>query len=431
MKLTTRVLLALVAGLAVGSAVAASRNAALLAAVGWLEPVGTLWVNAIRMTIVPLVVSLLIVGVASGDSLRTIGRLGGSALLLFLGILVAAGLFSAAVSRALLAPLEIDPATAAALRASAASTAGDVVESVRRLPTIVQRITELVPANPIRAAVDGALLPLIVFTLAFAAAVARVAPDAREAVVRFFRGVADAMLLLVHWTFLAAPIGVFALGATLAARLGIAAVGAVGWFVLVFTAILAAFTVLLYPLAVVGGRVSLKQFAAAVAPVQALAFSSRSSAVAFPAMITAAREKLRLPTAVVSLVLPLAVTVFRVSTPLGWPVSALFLAELYGVQISTAQLASLIVTSILISYSVPPIPSGSLFLIAPVLVGMGIPAEGAGILIAVDAIPDLFKTTVNVTSHVTAATVLARTRAAAQDQAWTAATPTPTSSSAS
>jgi Na+/H+-dicarboxylate symporter len=430
-KLTTRVLVALVAGLAVGSAVAASRNAALLAAVAWLEPVGTLWVNAIRMTIVPLVVSLLVAGVASGDSLRTIGRLGGSALLLFLGILVAAGLFSAAVSRALLAPLEIDPATAAALRASAASTAGDVAESVRRLPTIAQRVTELIPANPIRAAADGVLLPLIVFTLAFAAAVARVAPDAREAVVRFFRGVADAMLLLVHWTFLAAPIGVFALGATLAARLGIAAVGAVGWFVLVFTAILAAFTVLLYPLAVVGGRVGLKHFAAAVAPVQALAFSSRSSAVAFPAMITAAREKLRLPTAVVSLVLPLAVTVFRVSTPLGWPVSALFLAELYGVQISSAQLASLIVTSILISYSVPPIPSGSLFLIAPVLVGMGIPAEGAGILIAVDAIPDLFKTTVNVTSHVTAATVLARTRAAAQDQAWTAATPTPRSSSAS
>jgi proton glutamate symport protein len=430
-RLTTRVLLALVAGLAVGSAVAASRNPTLLIAVSWLEPVGALWVNAIRMTIVPLVVSLLVVGVASGDSLRTVGRLGGSALLLFLGILIAAGLFSAVVSPALLAPLEIDAAAATALRANAASTAGDIAENVRRLPSVTQRILELVPANPIRAAVDGAMLPLVVFTLAFAAALARVPLTSREPVVGFFRGVADAMIVLVGWAFVVAPIGVFALGATLAARLGIAAAGAVGWFVLVFSVILAAFTVLLYPLAVVGGRVGLKRFAAAVAPVQALAFSSRSSAVAMPAMITAAREKLGLPAAVVSLAIPLAVTVFRVSTPLGWPVSALFLAELYGVQISTAQLASLIATSILISYSVPPIPSGSLFLIAPVLVGMGIPAEGAGILIAVDAIPDLFKTTVNATSHVTAATVLARTRAAAQDEAWTAATPTPTSSSAS
>jgi proton glutamate symport protein len=430
-KLTTRVLLALVAGLAVGSAVAASRNPTLLTAVSWLEPVGALWVNAIRMTIVPLVVSLLVVGVASGDSLRTVGRLGGSALLLFLGILIAAGLLSALVSPALLAPLEIDAAAATALRANAASTAGDIAENVRRLPNVTQRILELVPANPIRAAVDGAMLPLVVFTLAFAAALARVPLRSREPVVGFFRGVADAMIVLVGWAFVVAPIGVFALGATLAARLGIAAAGAVGWFVLVFSAILAAFTVLLYPLAVVGGRVGLKRFAAAVAPVQALAFSSRSSAVAMPAMITAAREKLGLPAAVVSLAIPLAVTVFRVSTPLGWPVSALFLAELYGVQISTAQLASLVATSILISYSVPPIPSGSLFLIAPVLVGMGIPAEGAGILIAVDAIPDLFKTTVNATSHVTAATVLARTRAAAQDEAWTAATPTPTSSSAS
>jgi Na+/H+-dicarboxylate symporter len=431
LRLTTRVLLALAAGLAVGSAVAASRNAALLTAILWLEPVGTLWVNAIRMTIVPLIVSLLVVAIASGDSLRTVGRLGGSALLLFLGILVAAGLFSAVLSPVLLAPLEIDAAAAAALRSNAASTAVEVAESVRRLPTTTQRILELVPTNPIRAAVDGAMLPLIVFTLAFAAALARVSSATREPVVGFFRGVADAMIVLVGWGFVVAPIGVFALGATLAARLGVAAVGAVGWFVLVFSAILAAFTLLLYPLAVIGGRVALKKFASAVAPVQALAFSSRSSAVALPAMITAARDKLRLPPAVVSLALPLAVTVFRVSTPLGWPVSALFLGELYGVQISTAQLASLIATSILISYSVPPIPSGSLFLIAPVLVGMGIPAEGAGILIAVDAIPDLFKTTVNATSHVTAATVLARTRAAAQDQAWTAATPTATSSSGS
>ena len=431
MRLTTRVLLALVAGLAVGSAVAASRSPGLLAAVEWLEPIGTLWVNAIRMTIVPLVVSMLVVGVASGDNLRTVGRLGGSALLLFLGILIAAGLFSLAVSPALIAPLAIDPGAAAALRERAASTAPDVAASVRQLPSISQRITELVPGNPIRAAADGAMLPLVVFTVAFAAAVARVRADARETVVRFFHGVVDAMLVLVRWTFVVAPIGVFALGATLAARLGIAAAGAVGWFVLVFSTILVAFTLLLYPLAVIGGRVGLKQFALAVAPVQTLAFSSRSSAVALPLMIVALREKLGVAPAITRLALPLAVTVFRVSTPLGWPLSALFLGKLYGVEIDAWQLASLTTTSIVLSYSVPPIPSGSLFLIAPVLVGMGIPAEGAGILIAVDAIPDLFKTTVNATSHVTAATVLARTRAAAQDQAWTATTPTPTSSSAS
>lgn len=429
--LTHRVLVALVAGLAVGSLVAAFGRPDLLRAVEWLDPIGTLWVNAIRMTIVPLVVSMLVVGVASGDSLRTVGRLGGSALLLFLGVLIAAGLFSLALSPALLAPLEIDPAAAAVLRQRAASSAGDVAATVRQLPSISQRITELLPGNPIRAAADGAMLPLVVFTLAFAAAVARISVDARETVVRFFRGVSEAMLVLVRWTFVVAPIGVFALGASLAARLGITAVGAVTWFIFVFSAILAAFTVLLYPLALVGGRVGLKRFVSALAPVQVLAFSSRSSAVAMPLMVVALRDRLNVPPAIVRMALPLAVTVFRVSTPLGWPVSALFLAKLYGVDIDAWQLASLTATSIVLSYSVPPIPSGSLFLIAPVLVGMGIPAEGAGILIAVDAIPDLFKTTVNATSHVVAAAVLARTRAAAQDEGWTAATPTPTSSSAS
>jgi Na+/H+-dicarboxylate symporter len=154
------------------------------------------------------------------------------------------------------------------------------------------------------------------------------------------------------------------------------------------------------------GRVSPRTFALAALPAQALAFSGRSSLASLPAMIAGARDTLKLPAASTGFVLPLAVSVFRVNVPIAWVVGILFLAKLYGVDISEGQIAMLVVTSTLLSFSVPGIPSASLFLLSPVLVQNGIPAEGVGILIAVDAIPDMFKTLVNVTAHMTSAVVV-------------------------
>lgn len=403
-----RVLVALAAGLLIGGAIASSESARLLQLASLIEPLGTLWVNTVRMTVIPMVVSLLIVGVASVTDFRTVGRLGGRAVLLMLVLLVVAGLFSAAVSRPVLSRLHIDPAGAAELRSRAAEGAGQTTERIRELPSAGQRITELVPVNPIRAAADGAMLPLIVFTLALAAALGRVRADLRVEAVRFFQAIADAMLVIVGWIFRVAPIGVFALALTVAVRLGFGASHAIAVFVLLFSALLFAFTLALYPVAAALGRVSVRRFAVAAAPAQAVGFSSRSSFAALPAMITGATHTLGVPPAVTGFVLPFAVVVFRVSTPIGWICSVLFLGRLYGVDIDNAQLLSLLVTSILLSYSVPGIPSGSLFLLAPVLVSLGLPAEGVGILIAVDAIPDLFKTTVNVTGHMTVVTALGR-----------------------
>jgi Na+/H+-dicarboxylate symporter len=322
--------------------------------------------------------------------------------------LAGAGLFSAAVSRPVLDRLQVEASSAAELRTRAAGTAQQTTERIKQLPTTEQRITEIIPINPIRAAADGAMLPLIVFTLAFAVALGRVRDDVRASAVGLFQAVADAMLVMVGWLFRLAPLGVFALALALAVRLGFGASRAIATFVILFSALLFAFTIALYPVAAMLGRVSLRTFATAAAPAQAVGFGSRSSFAALPAMIRGATQALGVAPAVSGFVLPFAVAVFRVSTPIGWMVSVLFLAKLYGVEITTGQLASLLAISIMLSYSVPGIPSGSLFLLAPVLVSFGLPAEGVGILIAVDAIPDLFKTTVNVTSHMTVVTALGR-----------------------
>ncbi len=373
----------------------------MLAIAAAIEPLGTLWTNAIRMTVIPLVIALVITGVASAADLRHVGRLGMRALPTFVALLVAGGLFAL-----VLAPIALDRLSIA--EGVASSLQRGVSETAPQMPGLVDRIVSIVPANPIRAAVDAAMLPLIVFTLIFAVALARVDPARREPVMRLFESIADVMLVVVRWVLAFAPLGIFALALGLAARLGAAAAEALVFYMITLSVVLLLFTVVLYGVAAVMGRAPLARFAAALAPAQAVAFSSRSSLAALPALIAGARERLDAPPAITGFVLPLAVSVFRINVPIAWVVGVLFLGKLYGIELETPALIGLVVTATLISFSVPGIPSASLFLLAPVLVDLGLPAEGAGILIAVDAIPDMFKTTLNVTSHLTVATVVNR-----------------------
>jgi Na+/H+-dicarboxylate symporter len=395
-------LVGLIAGAAIGSTGGAER------VVRVLEPIGTLWVNAVRMTIIPLVFSMLVVAVASSDSLRSMGRLGGAALGFFFLTLVAIAVYAAMLGPLLMGPLEIDPAAAAALRESAASSSQQVATTVRTMGGVAQRITELIPPNPIRAAADGAMLPLVIFTIIVGAALSRLSPDLRDAPVRFFRAISEAMLLIVRWVFVAAPVGVFALALAVGYRLGYAAVTAVGYYVVIFVIMMLGIMLAQYLVAAVIGRVPLRRFAQAAAPAQVIALGSRSSSAALPAMIESARTVLRLPPPIISFVLPTAVAIFRVSAPISFILGALFLGKLYGVELEGAQIASLAVLSVLLSYSIPPVPSGSLFLMAPVFAEMGIPVEGIAILIAIDAIPDLLKTSAIVTAHLASAVVVAR-----------------------
>lgn len=411
MSLTVRVLIGLVAGLVVGFIVNASPD--LRAVVPWIEPLGSIFINAIRMTVVPLVVASLIVGVAGAPDARAIGRVGWRALALFVVIVLAGAVFGAIIAQPVLTRM-IDPASTATVRAGASELAGVAQEGAQRLPTFAQWLIDLVPANPIRAAADGAMLPLIVFSLLFGVALLRLDAERRRPVIAFFEGVSEAMLVLVRWVLVLAPIGVFALAVPLAARMGLAAAGALIGFIILVSALSVAFMVLvLYPSASVVGRVPLGAFARAIAPAQAVAFSSRSSLAALPAMIEAAETRLRFPPEISRFLLPLSASTFRAGSGVGLTVSVLFVARLYGVDLGVAQIATVIATVLLTSFSVPGIPNGSIIAMVPILVAAGIPVEGIGILLSIDTIPDMFRTTTNVTGHMTAAAILARSRGGA------------------
>jgi Na+/H+-dicarboxylate symporter len=415
MSLTSRVLIALIAGLGAGLAISASGAAWLLATAGFIAPAGTLFINAIRMTVIPLVVGSLVAGVASVPNPRTLGRLGGRALVFFLGTLLAGAVLAALAARPILSLLHVDAAAAESLRASAA---GLSPQAATPLPTFAQWLAGLVPVNPVKAAADGAMLPLIVFSLVFGLALATLAEGARRPVVRVFEALRDASLMLVRWLLWIAPVGVFALALALAARLGVAAAGALAGYVALVAVLTVAFGVLvLYPLATTLGGVPVMEFARAVLPAQAVAFSSRSSLASLPAMIESARGPLRLPEEIPGFFLPLAASVYRVGAGVGQTTGVLFIARLYGIDLTPPQLAAVILTVILTSFSVPGIPGGSIIIMTPALLSAGLPIDGVGILLAVDTVPDMFRTTVNVTGQISAAVALSGRGRAPRDVA--------------
>jgi Na+/H+-dicarboxylate symporter len=270
-------------------------------------------------------------------------------------------------------------------------------------------LLSLVPVNPIKAAADGALLPLIVFTVAFAFALTRLDPQRRSYMLRLFEATTETLLIVVRWVLLLTPVGVFALSFVVAARAGAGTLGAaLGYYVglAVLLAIVAGAG--LYLFAVVAGGVGLRTFDRALFPAQVVGFTSRSSLTALPALIEGARDGLRLPAEVTGFVLPLAISVFKFTSPIYWTLGAQFVGKLYGVDLAPSQLATIAAASILLNASTPGIPSGGLLIQTPIYAAVGLPVEGIAILIGIDAIPDMFKSAVILASDMTVAVVVAR-----------------------
>jgi Na+/H+-dicarboxylate symporter len=407
MKESTRVLVALAAAAVGGALVAASGSKTLIDAADAIAPVGTLWVSAIRMTVIPLVVSLLITGVASATDVGGIGRIGGRTLLVFVLLLAAIAAVVIPLASMLFALLPL-PSTAGArpvLPAGAAEAASQL--STGQSQSFSAWLTSLIPSNPIAAAANGAMVPLIVFTLILAIAIARSPESTRIPLVGLARALGDAMLLIVRWVVLVAPIGVFALVLPLAAHLGGAVAGAIGAYIAAYALASVVVTLLLYPIVAVFGGIPIGRFARAALPAQLIAFSSSSSIASLPALIESAERGLALPNRVAGFVLPLAVSTFKAAAPVSWTIGALFVGWFYGIPLHARELATVAFAAIFLAFAAPGVPRGAFIMLTPLFLAIGLPAEGIGILIAVDALPDTFATVLNVTGDLAAAALVA------------------------
>jgi proton glutamate symport protein len=258
-------------------------------------------------------------------------------------------------------------------------------------------------------------VPLILFALLLALAIAHGPETTRATLVAFFRAIADAMSVLVRWIVKVAPIGVFALVLPLAARAGGSLVGAIGFYILAYSVASLVMTALFYPVVAIVGRIPMRRFARAALPAQLIAFSSSSSIASLPALIDSAESGLALPPRITGFVLPLAVSTFKAAAPVSWTIGALFIGWFYGVPLHAKELATIAFAAIFLAFASPGIPRGAFIMLTPLFLAIGLPAEGIGILIAVDAIPDTLATVLNVTGDLAAAAIVARGERATAD----------------
>ncbi|MGN6621413.1 MAG: dicarboxylate/amino acid:cation symporter, partial [Sphingomonas sp.] len=332
MSQPTRILLALVAGLALGIAAAGIGWAGALVPV--TGPIGHLWLNALEMTIIPLVMALVVTGIAATAEAANAGRIAARAIVTFIALL---WLFS--VLAAVMVPLLLDIWPLG--ESAAASLRGALIgaKPVGAVPGFGDFLVGIVPTNAIAAAASDAFLPFIVFTLLFAFALTRLPAEQRERLTGLFEALRDAMLVMIGWVLLIAPLGVFALAFTVGAQAGLAAFGALIHYILIVSSVGVVIGLLAYPVAVIGGRVPLFRFARAVAPAQAVALSTESSLASLPAMLRGA-ETLGIPVATSGVVLPLATAIFRATSPAMNLAVAIYVAHWFGVPLTVTSLAT-------------------------------------------------------------------------------------------
>ncbi|MBA15171.1 MAG: sodium:dicarboxylate symporter [Sphingomonas sp.] len=403
MSQTTRILLSLIVGLVIGIVWAAQSPEGALAATAYVQPIGTAWLNALRMTIVPLVVSLLVVGIAATAEAARASRLATRAIILFMVMLWISAILGAVLTPLFLNLWALPPDATEALRESfaGAQVPGEV-------PPFSEFLAAMIPTNPIAAAVNDAFLPMILFTTVFAFAVTRLPEEPRETLVAFFRAISDAMLVMIHWVLWLAPIGVLALSFVVGARAGTAALGALVHYVLIVAAVGGVLLLLAYPLAVFGGKVPLGRFARAVAPSQAVAVSTQSSLASLPAMLEGS-ERLGIPVATSGVTLPLAVAIFRVTGPCMNVAVAIYVAHVFGMELTMTQLAAGVAAAAITTLGAVSLPGAISFIssIAPIAIAMGVPVEPLALLVAVETLPDIMRTVANVTMDVSTNAVIA------------------------
>jgi proton glutamate symport protein len=405
-SLSVRVLLALVAGLALGAAAAAYAGPQVKQAIEAIEAVGELWLNGLRMTVVPLLFSVLVVGIAGVADAAATGRLAAKALGWFFVLLLVACAFTLAYSHGLYAVWPLSPEGAAALRAGAPAPPAELAAA----PHFADFLKGLAPTNPIKAAADDAILPLVVFAVVFAFAVTRL-PEARRApLIEMFAALSDAMVVIVRWVLWAAPVGVFALTLGVGLKAGAGAVGVIAHYVAAVSSANIGITVVAYLAAVVIGRVSLGVWTRAVAPVQVMAFATQSSIACLPAMVERSRDDLRIPDRITGLVLPLAVSVFKLTSPVANLAVAVFVAQVYGLHPSVLQYVGAVVVALAVSVASVGLPGQVSFFmsVGPICQTLGLPLDLLPILIAVEVIPDIFRTVGNVTGDMAVTAILAR-----------------------
>ena len=400
------VLAALVGGLLLGivadRAPPAFRDSLLEAA----SVVGELWLDALKMTVIPLIVALLVTGIGRSAEAAMAGGVAARTVLWIVIVCTASAIFGMVSIQLLTAAFPLPQAAAGALQAGIAGL-GEAPQAA--LPTAGDFFRTLIPENVISAAAEGEVLPLVVFAILFAIAASRIGAPKRKAIVGLLDAIADALLLIIGWILWLAPLGVFALAFTVGAAAGSAAFAGLAHYILLVSIVGVLVTLLAYPLAILGGRVRPGSFSRAMVAPQSVAVSTRSSLASLPAMLASARV-IGIRDEVADVSLPISVALFRATGPAMNAAVAFYVAHWLGYQPTLGQVVAATAVAAVMSYAAISLPGEITFIssIAPIAMALGVPIAPLALLVAVEMVPDIFRTLGNVTMDVAVTTAVDR-----------------------
>ncbi|EKO3551149.1 dicarboxylate/amino acid:cation symporter [Vibrio fluvialis] len=398
MALWKKILVGMVAGIVVGALMGPS--AALL------KPIGTLFINAIKMLIVPLVFCSLIVGITSMKDTRKMGRIGAKAIILYLGTTAVAIAIGLALS-ALLQP-----------GAGLNMVAKDLDEAGKAAPPLVQTLLAMIPQNPVNALAAGNILQIIVFAIGLGVSLVLVG-EKGEPAVKVFESLAEAMYKLTEIVMKLAPYGIFGLMAWVAGTYGLdVLMPLIKVIAAVYIGALIHIGIFYSSLLTLLGRLNPIQYLRGISNPAAVAFTTSSSSGTLPATIKASREELGVSEGVSSFVLPLGATINMDGTALYQGVCALFIAQAFGVDLQTSDYITIILTATLASIGTAGVPGAGLIMLSLVLSTVGLPIEGLAIVAGTDRILDMARTTINICGDVMVAVLVAKSEGELDEQTY-------------
>ena len=428
MKLYTKISIGLIAGAVVGVTVnflAASTGSTVgVDVVRAIEPFGLGWIRLIQMIVVPLVVASLVVGAATLGDLRTVGRVGGKTVAYYLittSIAVSIGLI---LSNVIKPGRGLSPEASQGLQAEYGTQAEGAIDLAQQTPSIVELLLNMIPRNPIGAAANADMLPLILFSILFGVAATTIREDRRRAILGVFEGVNDIAMQLIHWIMVLAPYAVFAMIASVTARFGFEILQSLLWYTgtVVLGLLLHAFGTFSLILRFVA-RLNPLEFYRRVRNPQLLGFSTSSSSATLPVTMRTAEENLGVSNKIASFVLPLGATVNMDGTALYQGVAVMFIAQVFGIDLSVFQQLTVVLTATLASIGAAGVPSAGIITLTIVLTQAGVPATGIALILGVDRILDMLRTAVNITGDLTGATLIAQSEGESLDLSGRLGTP--------
>jgi Na+/H+-dicarboxylate symporter len=413
MQLYTKILIGLVAGAVAGAIANLGGITPLQNLFGELEILGTAFINLITMIVIPLVVASLVVGTASLGDLRKLGRIGGKTLVYYMLTTAVAVSIGLVLANALQPGAGVSEATRDELAARYGGAAAGRMEIAAEAPSWVDTLLGVIPRNPVQAAAEMDLLSLIFFTICFGAALTVIRPDRRDAVLNFFHGVNDVSMVLINWIMELAPYAVFVLISAVVANFGFDLLQSLFMYTIVVVLGLGMHAFGTYGLILAFvARLNPRKFYKSIAAVPLFAFSTSSSNATLPLTIETAEEKLGVSNQVASFVLPLGATINMDGTALYQAVAAMFIAQIYGIDLGLGMQLTIVLTATLASVGAAGVPSAGIITLIIVLnaIGMGEHVQaGIALILGVDRILDMIRTSVNVTGDLTCTAVIART----------------------